>query len=454
MFPIDQSVFSYLRQNRDMLFAYFSLGFLLQLPVTVMRFFLVDRMELGSAMLAQCAAIVAFPWAIKPGTAFLSDNFLSKCIPRNRQVAAAYGFAGLCWLAFLFLPDGSTDSLYLVLFYGFLSSFFMSLADVCQDGLMVRRIHADSSNGNGRLQSFVLASRAFGSLLGSFLSGGLALLFRPFLFIALLHIVGILSGLQLKTLTGQHEDRSGSSRDGGGSSRDGGGSSRDGGGSSRDGGDGGRRRVHGNTCRESCTEFCKALCWDERLLFVGVLFLLAMPLSDFAILQYWFQKTKGVQPFSFAFADALAYIAMILGSLTFNAYFRKTDWRVVVMLSQCVSFVFIATNMLLVNDYLTVQPESYLFVRAGIASFFGHIGFMPLAVKAADLVPEGFESTFYSLYMSNLNFGAVVSEELSGLTTKVLGIDTSTNNSVYFYFFVIVSNLISLFVFHQVYKND
>ena len=405
-----------------MLFAYFSLGFLLQVPVTVMRFYLVDRLKLGSAMLAQSAAIVAFPWAVKMGTGFLSDNFLSKCIPRNRQVAFAYGLAGLCWLAFLLLPADGSDSLFLVLFYGFLSSFFMSLADVCQDGLMVRRIHMDSSHGNGRLQSFVLASRAFGSLLGSFLSGGLALFLQPFFFIGLLHLLGVISGLGLSI------DR-------------------------REQGDG-NRDLHKYTCKDSCTTFCRALVWGERLLFIGTLFLLAMPLSDFALLQYWFQKTKGVKPFTFALSDALAYVAMILASLFFNAFLRKKDWRVVVMLSQCVAFAFIGTNMLLVNNYLIVQPELYLLFRAGIASFFGHVGFMPLAVKAADLVPDGFESTFYSLYMSNLNFGAVVSEELSGLMTKALGLDTTADNSVYFYFFILASNIVSLLVFHYAYKNN
>ena len=179
-----------------------------------------------------------------------------------------------------------------------------------------------------------------------------------------------------------------------------------------------------------------------------------MPLSDFALMQYWFQKTKKVQPFTFALSDALAYVSMIFASLFFNAFLRKKDWRVVVMLTQCIAFMFIGSNMLLLNNYLIIQPEAYLLFRAGIASFFGHIGFMPLAVKAADLVPDGLESTFYSLYMSNLNFGAVVSEELSGLMTKALNLDTTTDNSVYFYFFILASNIVSLLVFHYVYKNE
>lgn len=414
MFPIDQALLTYLGQNRDMLLVYFSLGFLLQLPVTVMRFFLVDSVHLGSADLAQYAAVVAFPWAMKPITAFMSDNFLSKCLARNRQVALGYGLAGLSWFAvFLF----STSELFPVLLYGFLSSFFMSLADVCQDGLMVRRIHMDSTNGDGRLQSFVLASRSFGSLLGSILSGTFALFRHAFALIALLHIIGIFSAWKLRRHTPSG-------------------------------------RVHKNTCRQSCSMLTSALCWDERLVFIGTLFLLAMPLSDFAIMQYWFQKTKAVPPLSFALADALGYVAMITSSLFFNSYLRKKDWRVVVMLTQCVMFVFIGTNMLVVNDYLNLNPIYYLFARAGIGGFFGHLGFMPLAVMAADLVPEGFETTFYSLYMSTLNFGSVFSEEISGLVTKVFKLDISVDRSVFFYMIVIASNLVSLFVFHIVYTKN
>ena len=196
MFPIDKAFFVYLGKNRDILCAYFSLGFLLQLPVTVMRFFLVDRLKLGRAMLAQSAAVVAFPWAVKMGTGFLSDNFLSKWIPRNRQIAIAYGLAGLCWFAFLFLPPSSTDSLFLVLFYGFLSSFFMSLADVCQDGLMVRRINADSSNANGRLPE------PLALLLGVSFPVALRFFFSPFCLLGFFTLLVLLVGLAFPSPVG------------------------------------------------------------------------------------------------------------------------------------------------------------------------------------------------------------------------------------------------------------
>ena len=413
MFPIDHALRSYIRQNFDIFLVYFSLGFLLQLPVTVMRFFFVDELHFRSADLAQAAAVVGFPWAVKPLTAFLSDNFFRKCLRRSRQVSLGYGLSGLSWFALFLFPRTT----FLVLLCAFLSSYFMSLADVCQDGIMVRRINTDSSNANGRLQSFVLATRAFGSLLGSFFSGALALVGEPFLIIGLLHLIGIWSGWKLQERRG----------------------------------DG---RVHKSTCVHSCSALTSAMLWPERLLFIGTLFLLAMPLSDFAIMQYWFQKTKHVSTFSFAMADAVAYIATITSSLFFNMKLRNRDWRVVVMLTQCILFVFLACNILLLNNYLNWNPTVYFFIRAGIGSFFGHLGFMPLAVKSADLVADGMESTFYSLYMSTMNFGSVCSEELSGLTTKVIGVDASTDRSVFFYMVVIASNLVSLLVFHIVYSKS
>ncbi len=425
MLPIRQSVRRYLRENLEILACYFSLGLLLQLPVTVMRFFLVDRMQLGPAMLASVAALFSFPWAVKPATAFLSEKLISKCLRRSRQVALAYALAGLCWFGLLLLPTGGgggSGPFLLTLFYGTLASFFISFADVCQDACMVRRIHRDShGHGRGRLQSFVLAARAFGSLVGSLLSGLLALLGPiAFLCIALCHFVGVASGLRLRTQT--IEQSAG--------------------------------RVHKTTCCVACRKIVEALVWGERLLFIAVLCVLALPLSDFALMQYYFQKTMGVQPIAFAVSDALSYIAMIAASLIFNARLRGRPWKATVMLSQAVLFVVIASNLLLLTGYTHFNSTAYLLLRGTIGSFFGHLGFMPLAVKAADLVPEGLEGTFYSLYMSTVNMGSVLSEELSAEATRALRLEQQPERVPYFYLIVILGNMFALFILHLAYDEE
>ena len=418
MFPIDQGTLAYLHDNRDVLFCYFSLGLLLQSPVTVMRYFLVDHVGLGPAELAEVAALVAFPWAIKPLTAFFSESIVSRCVERRLQVACAFGLAGLCWLAFLFVPQNSSG-LWLVVLCAFLSSFFNSFADVCLDASMVRRVHTDSADhGNGRLQSFVLASRAFGGLVGSFLSGFFALLNSPFLFIAILHVVGVVAGWKLKSLPIQARRQSG---------------------------------LHKDTWK-MCSETLKALIYSERVIFVAVLFAIATPVSDFAIMQYFYQHDKGVQPMTFSMADVIASVMMIAASLFFNAFLRERPWQSIVMLSQCVLLVVLATNMLVITGILTIDAGAYLIVRNTISPFFGHIGFMPLAVRAADLVPIGLEGTFYSLYMSTVNLGSVVGEELSGLLTRVLG--TSTKSAIVCYYIIAtVHNIFSYLTFHLAYGS-
>ena len=412
MFPIDQRTLSYLNENGDMLFCYFSLGLLLQIPVTVMRYFLVDNLGLGPADLAEVAALVAFPWAVKPFTAFFSENIVSRCVQRRFQIAFAYGLSGFAWLGFL-LPSNLIASGRLAgcLFLAFLSSFFNSFADVCLDACMVRRVrlYADL-NGNGRLQSFVLASRAFGGLVGSFLSGLFALFSNPFLFIGLLHVVGFVAGWKLKSLPVQPNVG----------------------------------RLHQSTCslRKTLT--------TERLLFVFVLFAIATPVSDFAIMQYFYQHEKKVRPMTFSAADVIASVMMIAASLFFNMFLRQSPWQSVVMLSQCVLLVVLSTNMLLITGLLEVDASFYLIVRNIISPFFGHIGFMPLVVRAANLVPVGLEGTFYSLYMSTVNLGSVTSEGLSGLLTRVLG--TKTKSAILCYYIIAtVHNMFSYLTFHIAY---
>lgn len=420
MFPIDQSTLSYLYGNRDMFLCYFSLGLLLQIPVTVMRYFLVDQIGFGAAELAQVAALISFPWAVKPFTAFLSENFVSRIVKRNTQVAVAYGLSGLCWFSFLFFRHDRTGR-FPALASAFFSSIFTSYADVTLDASMVRRVHSSTDHGNGRLQSFVLASRAFGALMGSFLSGAFALFFAPFPCIALFHLVGVYAGLKLKTLT-VHGNANGA-----------------------------RQGIHKSTCSK-CKDILKALLYQERIVFVLILFIIASPVSDFAIMQYYFQKEKSVSPIVFSVGDAVASIVTICASLFFNAYLRGKTWQSVVMLPQCVLFVLIAINMLLITCTIDIKGEIYLIVRSVLGSFFGHIGFMPLVVRAADLVPEGFEGTFYSLYMSTVNLGSVVAEELSGLLTKALVLQTTTSKAL-FYLFVVLHNIATFVCFHLAYGH-
>lgn len=190
--------------------------------------------------------------------------------------------------------------------------------------------------------------------------------------------------------------------------------------------------------------------WSERIIFVAVLFAIATPVSDFAIMQYFYQHEKGLQPMIFSVADATASVMMIAASLFFNAFLRHKAWQSVIMLSQCVLLIVLATNMLLITGVLPLNPSVHLILRNIISPFFGHIGFMPLAVRAADLVPEGLEGTFYSLYMSTVNLGGVVGEELSGLLTRVLGTDTNSALLCY-YIIVTVHNMFSYLTFHIAY---
>lgn len=181
-----------------------------------------------------------------------------------------------------------------------------------------------------------------------------------------------------------------------------------------------------------------------------VLFAIATPVSDFAIVQYFFQTKKSVSPMLFSFSDAVSSIMTIVASLFFNAFLREKQWQSVVMLTQCVMLVILVGNMFLVVGIMNMDSGAYMMMRSAIGSFFGHIGFMPLVVRAAALVPKGLEGTFYSLYMSTLNLGSVVGEELSGLLTRALGMKGATEVIV-FYIIVLIHNIFSFVVFHLAY---
>ena len=152
----------------------------------------------------------------------------------------------------------------------------------------------------------------------------------------------------------------------------------------------------------------------------------------------------------FSAADVIASVMMMSASLFFNAFLRQRPWQSVVMLSQCVLLVVLATNMLMITGLLRIDASVYLILRNIVSPFFGHIGFMPLAVRAAELVPVGLEGTFYSLYMSTVNLGSVISEELTGLLTRALGTKTASAILCY-YILAVVHNMFSYLTFHTAY---
>ena len=120
------------------------------------------------------------------------------------------------------------------------------------------------------------------------------------------------------------------------------------------------------------------------------------------------------------------------------------------MLTQCIMLCILAANMLLVVGLLDVDAGVYMITRSALGSFYGHVGFMPLVVRSAVLVPEGLEGTFYSLYMSTVNLGSVLGEELSGVLTTVLG-TKETAQLLVFYIVSLVHNIFSFLAFHIAY---
>ena len=64
---------------------------------------------------------------------------------------------------------------------------------------------------------------------------------------------------------------------------------------------------------------------------------------------------------------------------------------------------------------------------------------MPLLVLACRMCPKNIEGTMYALLMSTINFGSIISSQLGGVLTYMLGITETSFTQLWL--LVLLSNL-------------
>ena len=196
-----------------------------------------------------------------------------------------------------------------------------------------------------------------------------------------------------------------------------------------------------------CKNIVQKILSYEILCFIVLLFVLSVPIQDFSILQYYLQTTKHAKPYDFALADASAYIAMILGSMVYNISLINMDGTKLIMITQALEFIIFCCNMLYIENVIVMDPVYYMVIMGTASAFIGHLAVMPLVVKASSLTEKGLEATIYSLCLSAMNLGAVLSEEASGLITFAVGVRASGMRTVPIYYLLMVLSQISALYF-------
>ena len=148
-------------------------------------------------------------------------------------------------------------------------------------------------------------------------------------------------------------------------------------------------------------------------------------------------------------------IAVLIGIFAYKKYFKNAKFRSIITGGTILSFLFSFAGYALVerwNKRVGVNDFWLVLLSNSLLSMIGEVMLLPLLSIACVLCPKNMEGTIFSVFMSALNFGGVLSNLSGSVLTSYLGI-TSTNYSN-LSCLILISNIMTLFPLPLLYCID
>jgi folate/biopterin transporter len=127
-----------------------------------------------------------------------------------------------------------------------------------------------------------------------------------------------------------------------------------------------------------------------------------------------------------SFASA---VTAILAIYIYKRFFKEVSFKRVLIAGNCLYGMFGLSALLLVtrfNQKLGISDYTIAIFSSSAVNMIGEFIIMPILSLAAILCPKDLEATVYSVFMSAINFGSIISYVMSSLLTEAMDI-TSTN---------------------------
>ena len=405
MFEFKNCIIQLRKQTVILLTMYFFLGLNLSIPSILIRYLFIETKSLGVSELSQITAVIALPWGFKVIFGFISDNISSR-VGRHIQISLAYLFTALTW-TLIGISCASSDYLYFLLF---LSNACICFADVAQDAILVYFISFESRDDTGRLQSFAMAARGLGSLVGAYSSALISRHCIGFSVIAVTNVMpAFISLIYLSSII----------------------------------------KINTNTkdILSTCKEVIKTIKHKEKIYLILAIVFYSLTISDGPIIQIFFQRKQKLEPLQFAVAESFAFISIIFSSIFYNKFLRKISHVRVITITSIIMLLFPWLNIMYGRKVIEPDATTYLNITSLVGAFLGHISFLPLAVMAAKFSPKNIEATMYSFYMALFNLMNVISFSASAILLKTMNIRDYESINIWLYYMIdIFSDLVSIYL--------
>ncbi|MDY6784983.1 MAG: folate/biopterin family MFS transporter [Cyanobacteriota bacterium] len=388
---------------------YFVQG-ILGLARLAVSFFLKDELGLSPAQTAAMMGIAAIPWTIKPLFGFLSDG-LPLFGYRRRPYLILGGLLGTwSWIALGTVVNDPWTATVAILF----TSLSVAISDVIVDSLIVERVHHESIENAGSLQSLTWGTSALGGLITAYLSGWLLQQLSSqtvFLITASfpLLVAGVAALIAEEPLKGE-ETAAPAAR-----------------------------------VKDQIRQLWGGLRQKAIWLPTAFVFIWQATPNSGSALFYFTTNELGFQPEFLGRVRLVTSVAALIGVGVYQRFLRSVPFRKILGWTTVFSSALGMTTLILVthaNRAMGIDDRWFSLGDSLILTVMGQIAFMPVLVLSARLCPPGVEATFFALLMSILNLAGLVSHEGGALLTHWLGITETQFDRLWL--LVVIANLSSL----------
>jgi folate/biopterin transporter len=138
-------------------------------------------------------------------------------------------------------------------------------------------------------------------------------------------------------------------------------------------------------------------------------------------------------------------IAILIAILVYKAFLKKCNFKAMIILGTLVSFAMTVLALILVlriNIHYGISDFWLLLLTNSFLSLIGELVLLPILSLAAVLCPKNLEGTVYSVFMSTLNFGGILSNINGAILMKGLGITAHDSSNLHL--LIIISKVTSL----------
>jgi len=429
---IRQTKHSYItEQKRRNRIAYIIIAFnqgLSSLSELAVSYYFKDELKIEPAHLSQIMSFTTIPWMIKPLFGFLSDVQPIFGYRRKLYIMLCGILNILCWLTLALHTINITGAMFLL----FCINIGTAFSTVLGEAVVVELSNLDKLESDDDAKDYVsifFFCKYLGALSSSYLKGLIVqymTIRHVFLVTSLIPSLLIISGciLMERRVGSRYREEEAAVLE---------------------------ENAEHNTSNNSVV--AKQLVSD----FFGFLFQKSVLVPTAFIILFMATPSFG-DPFFYFLTNELKLTPTNLGTISFfsnimiliaifsyKRYFKHVNFKTMIIIGTLVSFGFSFISLLLVlriNVKLGINDFILCLFSSSVLSMIGEFTMMPMLALACQMCPKNLEGTVYSLFMSALNFGGIMSGLFGSFFTSALGI--TSKNYANLHILILIANFCSL----------